>query len=325
MAGVRVLTGTFGIPPCMLGWRRLFPGFNRFVVVIRVSLFANATFIRYVAMSCVLALSGCATLVDRAAANLGRQLSAGILDHDDPATVAAGLPAYLLLLDGLNHDGAANAARLCLAADLYGAYAGSFVDDPERAKRLSSRALDYASRAACATNRGWCELPKAKFDEVAARVTDVTAQQVEVLYCLGGAWAGFIQAHADDWNAIAAIPKVRHIIELAVQRVPDFRDGQGQLYLGVMNSLLPPAYGGKPELAQRYFEQALVRSKGHNQMVRVLYARQYARLVFDQALHDRLIDEALAADPKVPGWTLMNTLAQRQALLLKANSKEYFE
>ena len=149
--------------------------------------------------------------------------------------------------------------------------------------------------------------------------------RADALFCLGGAWAGYIQAHADDWNAIAAIPKARRVIERAVELVPDYRHGQGQLYLGVMNSLLPPAYGGKPELAQAYFEDALARSDSRNQMVRVLYARHYARLVFDQPLHDRLLDEALAADPRVPGMTLMNTLAQRQALVLKASSKDYFE
>lgn len=47
--------------------------------------------------------------------------------------------------------------------------------------------------------------------------------------------------------------------------------------------------------------------------------------MFDQALHDRLLEEALTADPRVPGMTLMNTLAQRQALVLKATSKDYFE
>lgn len=270
-------------------------------------------------------LSACASLVDKASAKLGQQLSAGILDHDDPATVAAGLPAYLLLLDGLNHDGAPNPTRLCLAADLYGAYAGSFVDEPERAKRLAKRAFDYASRAACATDASWCELGKRKFELVDAAMTKASAGQAGALFCLGGAWAGYIQAHADDWNAIAAIPKARRVIERAVELVPDYRNGQGQLYLGVMNSLLPPAYGGKPELAQRYFEEALTRSNSRNQMVRVLYARHYARLVFDQALHDRLIAEALAADPRVPGMTLMNTLAQRQALVLQATSKDYFE
>jgi len=273
------------------------------------------------------ALAACVSLVDRASTRLGEQLSAGILDHDDPDTVAAGLPAYLLLLDGLNHDGAENPSRLCLAADLYGAYAGSFVLEAERASRLARRALGYAERAACATDGQWCALSKRKFEEVDAALAQAQASvdHVDALHCLGAAWAGYIQANAADWNAIAAIPKARRVIERAVELDPGFRQGQGQLYLGVMNSLLPPAYGGKPELAQQYFEDALRRSAGRNQMVRVLYARHYARLVFDQTLHDRLIDEALAADPEVPGMTLMNTLAQRQALALKANSREYFE
>jgi hypothetical protein len=273
----------------------------------------------------LLALTACASLVDRASAKLGQQLSAGILDHDDPETVAAGLPAYLLLLDGLNHQGADNPTRLCLAADLYGAYAGSFVAEPERARRLARRALGYAERAACASDGQWCGLGKRKFELVDAAMAKAGPEQVDALFCLGAAWAGFIQANADDWNAIAAIPKARRVIERAVELDPDHRQGQGQLYLGVMNSLLPPAYGGKPELAQQYFEDAMRRSLGRNQMVRVLYARHYARLVFDQALHDRLISEALAADPKVAGMTLMNTLAQRQALALQANSREYFE
>jgi hypothetical protein len=47
--------------------------------------------------------------------------------------------------------------------------------------------------------------------------------------------------------------------------------------------------------------------------------------VFDQALHDRLLDEVLAADPKAPGLTLINTLAREQARQLKDSSKDYFE
>ena len=273
----------------------------------------------------LLQLTGCAALVDRASNDFGRQLSGGILDHDDPGTVAAGLPAYLLLLDGLNHDGEPNATRLCLAADLYGAYAGSFVTDPVRSKRLAARSLDYAERAACATNAAWCKVTTQKFVTIDATAAKSPAGSVEALMCLGSAWAGYIQAHADDWDAIAAIPKAKRIIERVVEINPDYRDGQPQLYLGVMNSLLPPAYGGKPDLAKTFFEDALERSGRRNQMVRVLYAKQYARLVFDQELHDRLLTEALAADPKAPGLTLTNMLARDLALALQNSSKDYFE
>lgn len=273
----------------------------------------------------LLQLTGCAALVDRASNDLGRKLSNGILEHDDPGTVAAGLPAYLLLLDGLNHDGEPNPSRLCLAADLYGAYAGSFVTDPVRSKRLASRSLDYAVRAACATDQAWCKVTTQKFEAIDVSAAKAPKESVEVLMCLGSAWAGYIQTHADDWNAIAAIPKARRVIERVVEINPDFRNGQPQLYLGVMNSLLPPAYGGKPDLAKEFFDDALKRSDGRNQMVRVLYAKQYARLVFDQELHDRLLTEALAADPKAPGLTLTNMLARDQAHALQTSSKDYFE
>lgn len=272
-----------------------------------------------------LALSACASIMDRASQQLGRQLSKGVLDHDDPATVAAGLPAYLLLLDGLNSEGRPNPSRLCLAAELYGAYAGSFVAEPVRAKRLASRGFGYAQQAACASDGAWCAIASKPLEQVERVVSAARPGQIAALACLGHAWAGYIQAHADDWDAIAAIPKARTLIEKVVALDAGHREGLPQLYLGVMNSLLPPAYGGKPELAHAYFEEALDRSGGRNQMVRVLHARHYARMVFDQELHDRLLQEALAADPVAPGLTLMNMLAREQAAQLQSSAKDYFE
>ena len=60
--------------------------------------------------------------------------------------------------------------------------------------------------------------------------------------------------------------------------------------------------GGKPDEGKGYFDKALELSGGKNQMVRVLYAQFYARLVFDQALHDRLLNEVLVADPVGSGY-----------------------
>jgi hypothetical protein len=56
----------------------------------------------------------------------------------------------------------------------------------------------------------------------------------------------------------------------------------------------------------------------------VLYAERYARLVFDRELHDRLLKEVLAADAKVPGYTLSNLIAKEQAQKLLASGKDYF-
>jgi hypothetical protein len=56
----------------------------------------------------------------------------------------------------------------------------------------------------------------------------------------------------------------------------------------------------------------------------VLFARHYARLVFDRELHDRLLGEVLDAEPRVPGLTLSNVLAREQARELLAGAEDYF-
>ena len=48
-------------------------------------------------------------------------------------------------------------------------------------------------------------------------------------------------------------------------------------------------------------------------MIKVKFAETYARLVFDQQLHDRLLIEVIESDPVVEGYTLNNVLAQKQA------------
>lgn len=63
-------------------------------------------------------LSACAMVVQRAADGLGAGLSQGVSNHDDVDTVAAGLPAYLLLLDGLIEGDPHNPALLLSAARL---------------------------------------------------------------------------------------------------------------------------------------------------------------------------------------------------------------
>ncbi|MBU0769042.1 MAG: TRAP transporter TatT component family protein, partial [Proteobacteria bacterium] len=50
----------------------------------------------------------------------------------------------------------------------------------------------------------------------------------------------------------------------------------------------------------------------------------YARLMFDQKLHDRLLNEVLEAKTDVSGYTLGNTLAQQRARELMKSGEDYF-
>jgi hypothetical protein len=275
----------------------------------------------------VVILGGCASLVRKASDGFARNLGAAVLDSEDPATVRDGLPAYLLLLDSLvagqAPDDPGNASVLRAAARLNGAYAGNFTgDDPLRARRLSGKAFGYARAATCLTDRPVCAAIDGDPDAFAAAVASST--QVEGLYVLASSWAGFLQANAEDWGAIADLPKVQALLERVVALEPRHDGGQAWVYLGVLNSLRPEAIGGKPELGRQAFEQALAISGGRNLYAKTLYAEFYARLLFDQDLHDRLLNEVIAADPKAPGLTLTNTLAQDRARKLLESGKDYF-
>jgi hypothetical protein len=278
------------------------------------------------ALLCLLlgCVSGCASLVGRATAGLSANLSAGIENHDDPETVQAALPAYLLLMDGLVEGDPDNATVLLAAARLYGTYAGVFVDQPERAVRLARRAHGYAARAFCPGHPALCQSRGQPFEAFEAAVVRVDASQAPALFGFAAAWAGMIQADSGNWSMIADIPKVQLLLQRVVELAPTLEAGQPQLYLGVLSTLLPPAYGGKPELGRAHFERALELSDGRNQMVRVLFAQHYTRLVFDRELHDRLLAEVMAADPDVRGLVLVNTLARQRAGELQASADAYF-
>jgi hypothetical protein len=269
-------------------------------------------------------VSGCASLAERAADSLASDLQRGVFDHDDPATVADGLPAYLLLLDGLISSRPENQRLLQAGANLYGAYAGNFSNDTARSRRLSERALGYARRATCIELDAVCAAMDGRVDPFKATLEEMPAAAVPLLSVLGTAWAGHIQAHSDDWAAIAALPKAQALIERVVILQPDHQRGLPWVYLGVLHSLRPAAVGGQPELARAAFEQAVSRSQGNNLMAKTLYAEHYARLQFDRELHDRLLDEVLAADPRQPGFTLINTIARQRAQQLKDSADDFF-
>lgn len=269
----------------------------------------------------VVFLSGCASLINQ---QLAGNLSQAILNQNDPEIVRAGAPAYLLMIDGLIEGDPDDQPTLLAGARLYGVYAAVFVDDPERARRMSDKALGYARRAMCLQTDSACGIAALSYDEFIAQLVEFADEEIDTLYTNAMTWALWIQLRSSDWNAVADLPKVEAMLQRVVALREDYEEGQPHLYLGIMRTLLPPAMGGKPEQGREHFERAIELSNGGNLSAKVEYARRYARLVFDRKLHDRLLQEVLQADPVVPGYTLGNTLAQKQAVELLAGSEEYF-
>jgi len=272
----------------------------------------------------LLLLAGCAAMARSATQGFAEDLSLAILDQDDPATVRDGAPAYLLAVDALIEGDPDNAQLLITGSRLYGAYASAFVEEEARAQRLRDRALAYARRALCSAKPRMCRALEGPFDAFAASLARTQADDVPLLYGFGAAWAGWVQARSGDWVAVAQVPKIEALMGRLVALDESYDHAGAHLYLGVLFTQRPADLGGRPEEGRGHFERAWILSGERHLMVKVLYARYYARLVFDRPLHDRLLREVLEADPRALGLTLSNTLARQQASQLLDGAEEFF-
>ncbi len=269
-------------------------------------------------------LTGCASMISSATRGMAENLSQAILNQNDPQTVRDGAPAYLIMVDSLVAGDRDNADMLRAAARLYGSYASAFVADEERAALMSVKSLDYARLALCLEVGSLCDAMTMKLETLESRLQGVESNDQPALYDFATAWAGWIQANSGDWNALAQIPRVQAMFKRSIELDESHDRGGAHVYLGVLASQIPPALGGKPEVGRAHFEQALKLSERKSKMVHVLYAEHYSRLVFNQELHDQLLNEALADSEDPEGLVLMNTLARQRASLLLQESDEFF-
>ncbi len=275
----------------------------------------------------VLFLSGCGQLVSNAKQEFANDLSNTILEYDDPDTIKKALPAYLVLVSSMIRGEPENADLLESGAKLYSAYASAFVEPGESKITLSERAFRYARQSICLRNASACHLQTMAFDDYRKLLQQFDVTQARHLFVLAGAWAGSIEANSGDWNKVAELPRVKAAIQRVIELDENVDNGNAHVYMAVMESLLPPALGGKPDLARQHFERALVLSGGRNLMAKVLYAEKYARLLFDRELHDRLLNEVLAveiAGEETSADRLANTLARQKAKQLLETADDYF-
>ena len=275
-------------------------------------------------VSCLLALSGCMSVVSSFTTDFAEDLGNSILDNPDVEMVQEGAPAFLLLLDSLVAQSPDNPDLLMQSSRLTSAYAAAFVNDPERAKLMADKAFVDMQRSVCLTIRDGCDLRTRPFEEYDAWVLARTIDDVPQIYQLATVWSGWIQANSEDFAAIAELGRAKALMLRVAELDETFDYGGPHLYLGVFETLLPPSLGGRPEVGREHFERAIEISEGRYLMTKVFFADQYARLLFDRELHDQLLGEVVSSDPAGPGLTLINTVAQRRAQELLDTADAYF-
>ena len=269
-------------------------------------------------------ISSCGAIVSRASAKMADNLSGAILNQDDPELVREALPAYLLLMDSLNSSESDNAGTLSAAAQLYAAYGAALVEDPERAKILTSRARNYGERALCAAEKQACNLDGLDFDTYLLAIHSVNKDDVEALYSYSLSSLAWVRYHSNDYKALADLPKIEAALQHVMTLEPGDLAASTSMYLGILNTLRPPALGGDPEAGREWFERGIELSEGKDLSIKVEYARGYARLLYKRELHDQLLNDVMATEVEQPDLTLFNLLARELAELLLASADDYF-
>lgn len=271
-----------------------------------------------------ISLSGCAALMSSATSDMMANLSAAILNNDDLELVETGAPAYLLMIDSFIAKDPDNHEMLSTAALLYSAYADLFVENPQRAKKMAAKALNYAEKSVCLVQDQACGLKTMNFQKFEKVILKFGKNDIHALFALGNAWAGWIMANKSDPAAIADLARIETIMKHVIFLDESYREGAPYIYLGSLSSFLPPALGGHPDEGKRYFEKAIELSNHKNLSAKVSYAKFYARMVYDRELHDQLLNEVIHADPYIEGSTLINIWSQKQAKDLLKTADDYF-
>ena len=266
-------------------------------------------------------LAGCVSYVGSLAADT---LSSAILNQNDPVIIQAGLPAYLLIVDGFIVENPNSADTLSTGAKLFALYGSRFPTSEAHAANITRKARNYGQRAVCLIHEPACQWQGMGYEQFVLELEGIDKNQVEYLYAYAVSWLSHLEATSSDWSAVAELPWVQAAMERVLVLDEAHDNGGIHVYLGILYALRPPVLGGQPNLAQKHFERSIVLTDGSDLSAKVEYARRYARMMFDRELHDRLLTEVLQASVEVPGRTLFNVLAQQDAKELLESSAEYF-
>lgn len=270
-------------------------------------------------------LASCSMIIDKQVTKFSNNLSDAITNFEDPETVASAIPTLLIVLESAARSDDASGQLKLSAAQMYGAYSGAFVNESKRQQVLSQRGFDYAKVGSCKVDKRWCDITKKDNDEFAQFVDQLNQKDVATTYAFANAWLNYIQAHSDDWNVVAQLSRAQALLETVIKYNESYDNAGAHLYLAAIATILPPALGGKPDIGQYHFERAIELTEGKNLVVKVEYARRYARMTFDQELHHQLLTEVMKAETQAPGMTLMNAWAKQQAHELLASESDYFD
>jgi hypothetical protein len=246
--------------------------------------------------------------------------------QSDLRMIREGMPAYLMLMDGMIEAWPGNEQLLIAAAQTYSSFASIFVEDQDKeySKLLYKKGRDYALMSL--ERRGLKEPLQSPFEEFERSVKNLGKKDVPYLFWGATCWANWIILNLDSMEALAELPRVELMMRRTLEIDEGYYYGGAHLFMGIWFSSRPKMLGGDLKKAQGHFLRALEFGKGKFLMAYIYYANYYARQALDKDLFISTLQKVLEAPVDIsPDLTLLNTVAKKKAQELLNRVEEYFE
>jgi hypothetical protein len=271
-------------------------------------------------------VSGCVStgqMVADGASSMMKEVASAVNRQSDVVLVRQGVPAYLILLEGLIQKYPDNPNLLLAGAQSCGSYAG-LLEEKERAGALYAKSRQYALRA-LDLHPALKGFQGAALDDFQKHLNRTEKTDVPLLFGAGAAWGGWIANTDESVEAMAELPWVEALMERVLQLEPDYYYGGAHLFKAILLSARPEQFGGDLKKAREHFQEARRIGQGKFLMTDVYCAQYYARQRLDRDLFEGTLKRVLATPPdQEPDLTLVNTLARQKAGKLLEQIDEFF-
>ncbi|UCD78357.1 MAG: TRAP transporter TatT component family protein [Desulfobacterales bacterium] len=265
------------------------------------------------------------TMTVGATASLLEDVAKSAYRQSDLRLIREGMPAYLMLIDGMVEAVPDNKNLLISAAQAYASFASAFVQDEDReyADLLYVKAKNYALSA---LNQIGFKNPAAiEFDNFEKTLHTLDKKDVPYLFWAASCWGSWISLNQRSMEAMAELPRVELMMKRVLELEEEFYYGGAHIFMGVLEASRPKIAGGDLNKAQNHFLKAIELGGGKFLMSRIYYADYYARKAFDKKLFISILQEVLDTPADIePDLTLLNTVAHTRAQKLLNDVDEYF-
>ena len=261
-----------------------------------------------------------------ATATLLEEVARASSKQSDLRILREGMPAYLMLIDGMIQAWPDNDQLLMAGAQSYSSFASLFVEDHEKeyANSLYARGKHYALRSL--EMRGFKEPLQRPFDDFKQALKRLGKKDTPYLFWAATCWANWIRLNLDSMEALSELPRVEWMMNRVLEVDEGFYYGGPHLFMGIWFASRPKIAGGDLQMAREHFLKALDLGQGKFLMAYVYYAKYYAQKMMDRELFVSTLQKVLETPAETsPDLILVNTVAKKEAKELLGHVGDYFE